>query len=63
MKGADIVEAIMMAVSALLEMALMMLVLVATGVVGIAGYVLISGIVAAIVDDYRKRRKARQERG
>ena len=40
-------EAIMMAVSALLEMALMMLVLVAAGV----------------VDDYRKRRKARQERG
>lgn len=56
-------EAIMMAVSALLEMALMMLVLVAAGVVGIAGYVLISGIAAAIVDDYKKRRKARQERG
>lgn len=56
-------EAIMMAVSALLEMALMMLVLVAAGVVGIAGYALISGIAGAIVDDYRKRRKARQERG
>lgn len=53
-------EAIMMAVGALLEMALMMLVLVAAGVVGIAGYVLISGIAAAIVDDYRRKHGRKQ---
>lgn len=56
-------ELITIAVGTLLEMALMMLVLVAAGVVGIAGYVLISGIAGAIVDDYKKRRKARHERG
>lgn len=60
MKGADAVELITMAVGTLLEMALMLLVLVAIGVVVIAGYELISGIVAAIVDDYRRKHGRKQ---
>lgn len=53
-------EAIMMAVGALLEMALMLPVLAAIGVVAIAGYVLISSIAAAIVDDYRRKHGRKQ---